>query len=223
MGDYDPGFSTNTRKIAKRLANYPAVPAVTSLGVREMRRKLQGLRTDLLSKVGPLSSHLRRTEVSQRMGSSGQGLLLEREMSRESTRSGCEGQRMVRTNDAYSSVVGGPKKERKKEKKINLSSHPGQAPVRGLLGQDASWRRLSVVTGTRHTGTGPSNQLVSTKLYPTLCSTGTYGCLPPQFQLACYIRRLHVRPGCQQLTEIETKRARESPKLVEENLFRIIN
>ena len=31
------------------------------------------------------------------------------------------------------------------------------------------------------------------------------------------------RPGCQQLTEIGTKRARESPKSVEENLFRIIN
>ena len=98
--------------------------------------------TDQLSKEGPLGSHLRPTEVSRRTGSSGRGLSLKRVRSPGSTRNGREGQRMVRTNDAYSSVVGGPKKI------INLSSHPGQAPVRGLLGQDASWRRLSVVTGT---------------------------------------------------------------------------
>jgi len=38
-------------------------------------------------------------------------------------------------------------------------------------------------------------------------------CLPPQFQLACYIRRLHVRPGCQQLTEIGTKTGSREPQI----------
>ena len=77
----------------------------------------------------------------------------------------------------------------------------------GPVGQDAAWRRLLVRLRLLHTTNGPSNRPVSTTIYPTSCSTGTFGSLPPQFSSAYYIRRLRERPGFQQLKGVGTKGA----------------